>query len=418
MSVPVKSALAGFRVVELANERIAFAGKLLADMGADVILVEPPAGDPARGYPPFLDDVPGPERSLWWWHYNTSKRGVTLDLEQPDDGERFKTLVGGADVVLESEPRGRLAALGLDYDDLQSIRPELIFVSMTPYGRGGSDAPTTDLTLLAGGGPAWSCGYDDHALPPVRGGGGQGYHTACHFAAMSALTALFWRLSSGQGQFIDVSMHQAQNVTTEAASYSWLVARQTVQRQTGRHAAAVPTGDTQMLCQDGRWVNTGVPPRSPADYGAILGWVRELGLEDGFPEAIFLEMGANLEKPLTYDRIGVDDEATAIFMAGREALALIAANVSAYDYFIGCQRRGVAVGVIYSPEEAFEDGHFRARGFQVPVEHEDLGRTFRYPGAPYRLTASPWRIQRRAPKLGEHNDEVLGDITKASADSD
>jgi len=402
------TALTGLRVIELANERIAFAGKLLADMGADVILVEPPGGDPARHYPPFAGDQPGPERSLWWWHYNTSKRGVTLDLDAAKDRRRFKNLIAGADLVLESEPRGRLAALGLDYDDLKTVRPELIFVSMTPYGREGSDVPATDLTLLAGGGPAWSCGYDDHALPPIRGGGGQGYHTACHFAAMSALTALFWRLTSGRGQFIDVSMHQAQNVTTEAGSYSWLVARQTVQRQTGRHAAVVMTGKTQMRCADGRWVNTGVPPRSPADYAAILGWVRELGLDADFPEAIFLEMGANLEKPLTYDRIGVDEEATAIFMAGREALALIAGNVSAYDYFIGCQRRGVAVGVIYSPEEAFEDEHFKARGFQVPVEHADLCRTFRYPGAPYRMTASPWRIARRAPKLGEHNDEVLG----------
>ncbi len=402
------TALTGFRVVELANERIAFAGKLLADMGADVILVEPPGGDPARGYPPFLDDVPDPERSLWWWHYNTSKRGVTLDLEQAEDRAQFEVLVAGADVLLEAEPRGRLAALGLDHDDLKKAHPELIFVSVTPYGRGGSDAPATDLTLLAGAGPAWSCGYDDHALPPIRGGGGQGYHTACHFAAMSALTALYWRLSSGEGQFIDVSMHQASNVTTEAGSYSWLVAQQTVQRQTGRHAAAVPTGDTQMLCKDGRWVNTGVPPRAPADYGAILGWVRELGLEPDFPEAIFLEMGAGMDKPLTYDRIGVDEEVTAIFMAGREALALIAAHVSAYDYFIGCQRRGVAVGVIYSPEEAFEDAHFRARGFQTPVAHEDLGRTFRYPGAPYRMTASPWRISRRAPQLGEHNAELLG----------
>jgi len=408
------SALAGFRVIELANERIAFAGKLLADMGADVILVEPPGGDPARAFPPFLDDSPGPERSLWWWHYHTSKRGVTLNLDRPEDRRRLEALVGGADILLESEPRGRLAALSLDYDDLKAVRPELIFVSMTPFGRSGSDAPATDLTLLAGGGPAWSCGYDDHALPPVRGGGNQGYHTACHFAAMSALTALFWRLSSGEGQFIDVSMHQAQNVTTEAGSYSWLVARQTVQRQTGRHAAVVMTQETQMRCSDGRWVNTGVPPRAPADYAAILGWVRELGLEEGFPEAVFLEMGGAMEKPLTYDRIGVDDEATAIFMAGREALALIAANVSAAAFFVGCQRRGIAVGVIYAPEEAFEDEHFRARGFQVPVTHADLGRTFRYPGAPYRMTASPWRIARRAPKLGEHNDEVLGAAAEAT----
>ncbi|HXQ14179.1 MAG TPA: CoA transferase [Caulobacteraceae bacterium] len=404
------SALAGVRVVELASERIAFAGKLLADMGADVILVEPPGGDPARGYPPFLDDTPGPDRSLWWWHYHTSKRGVVIDLESAEGRARFKALMAETDVLLESEPAGRLARLGLDYDDLRQVRGDLIFVSMTPFGRGSrnDDAPVTDLTILAGAGPAWSCGYDDHALPPVRGGGGQGFHTACHFAALSALTALLYRASSGEGQFIDVSMHGASNVTTEAASYSWLVARQTVQRQTGRHAAAVPTQGTQMLCKDGRWVNTGVPPRSPAEFGYILGWLRELGLEEGFPDAIFLEIGAAMPKPITYDLIGVDAEATAIFSAGREALALIAENVSAYDYFIGFQRRGIAVGVIYSPEEAFEDEHFRARGFQTAVTHEDLGRSFRYPGAPYQLPASPWRISRRAPKLGEHDRDILG----------
>src|SRR5579872_2446901 len=190
------TALTGVRVIELASERIAFAGKLLADMGADVILVEPPGGDPARNYPPFLEDQPGPERSLWWWHYHTSKRGVVVDLESAEGRAQFKALAASADILLESEPDGRLAALGLDYQDLRQAREDLIFVSVTPFGRGSVNAaaPATDLTILAGAGPAWSCGYDDHALPPVRGGGNQGFHTACHFAVMSALTALFYRL--------------------------------------------------------------------------------------------------------------------------------------------------------------------------------------------------------------------------------
>ncbi len=406
------SALNGVRVLELASERVAFAGKLLADMGADVILIEPPGGDPSRGYPPFVDDRPDPEKSLWWWHYHTSKRGVVLDLEKAADRARFKALVAGADMVLESEPGTRLADLGLDYADLKAIREDLIHVSMTPYGRGSANAelPVTDLTIMAGAGPVWSCGYDDHSLPPVRGGGNQGYQTGCHFAVMSALTAYLYRLSSGAGQFIDVSLHKASNVTTEAGSYSWLVSKETVQRQTGRHAATIQTGDTQMRCKDGRWVNTGVPPRYPQEFGRMLEWVRELGLEEQFPEAIFLEMGAALEGQLNLSKIGVDDEITAIFAAGRAALMLIAENVNAYDFFIGCQTRGLAVGVIYSPEEAFEDEHFRARGFQVEVEHADLGRTFRYPGAPYKLPASPWAISRRAPKLGEHDAEILGPL--------
>ena len=408
------TALQGVRVLEISNERIAFAGKLLADMGADVILVEPPGGDPARRYPPFLDDQPGPDRSLWWWHYHTSKRGVVLDLELPADRERFRALVAQADVLIESEPGSRLAELGLDYADLRQLRDDLIHVSMTPYGResANAQAPVTDLTLLAGGGPAWSCGYDDHSLPPVRGGGNQGYHTGCHFAVMSALTALLYRATSGLGQFIDISMHQAANVTTEAGSYSWMVAQQTVQRQTGRHAATIQTGDTQMRCKDGRWVNTGVPPRYPHEFGRMLEWVRQLGLEEQFPEAIFLEMGAALEGQLNLSKIGVDDEITAIFAAGRAALMLIAENVSAYDFFIGCQTRGLAVGVIYSPEEAYEDPHFKARGFQVEVWHDELGRGVRYPGAPYKLPASPWAISRRAPRLGEHDAEVLGTVRR------
>jgi crotonobetainyl-CoA:carnitine CoA-transferase CaiB-like acyl-CoA transferase len=404
------SALKGIRVLELANERIAFAGKLLADMGADVILIEPPGGDPARRYPPFLDDEPGPERSLWWWHYHTSKRGVVLDLDRPEDRDRFKNLVAGADMLIESEAPGRLAALGLDYEDLRRVREDLIHVSMTPFGREGANAntPATDLTILAGGGPMWSCGYDDHSLPPVRGGGNQGYHTGCHYAVMSALTAVFYRAGSGAGQFIDVSMHGASNVTTESASYTWLVARQTVQRQTGRHADVVLTGETQALCKDGRWVNTGVPPRYPHEFAAMLAWIRELDLEEQFHDMVFLEMGAALEGMLNFAVVGVDQEVTAIFGAGREALMLIAQNVNAYDYFVGCQKRNLPAGAIYSPDEAFEDEQFRARGFQVEVAHDDLGRTFRYPGAPYKLPASPWRISSRAPKLGEHDEEILG----------
>jgi crotonobetainyl-CoA:carnitine CoA-transferase CaiB-like acyl-CoA transferase len=290
---------------------------------------------------------------------------------------------------------------------LRKIRPELIHISMTPFGRNSAnaDAPATDLTILAGGGPVWNCGYDDHTIPPVRGGGNQGYQTGCHYAVLSALTALVHRLSTGAGQFVDVSMHEAANVTTEAGSYIWLVAQQTVQRQTGRHAAPVPTSETQIQCADGVWVNTGMPPRSPTEFAALLEWIRTLGLEEQYPEAVFLEMG--ITTPVTLADIGVKEEATAIFAAARGALHLLAHTLPAYDFFIGCQNRGFAAGIVYAPEEAFEDAHFKARGFQVEVEHPEFGRSFRYPGAPYAMPASPWKISRRAPRLGEHNAELL-----------
>lgn len=405
------SALEGMRVVEIANERCAFAGKLLGDMGADVILVEAPAGEPSRNYPPFVDDEPGPNRSLYWWHYNTSKRSIVLDLENAEGRAVFEKLMATADVLIESEPPGRLATLDLDYASLIRVKPDLIHVSMTPFGSATSrrDEPATDLTILAGGGPVWSCGYDDHSIPPIRGGGNQGYQTGCHYAVMSALTAIFHHGVTGEGQFVDVSMHAAANITTEMSSYFYLVAGQTVVRQTGRHAMPMQTMPVQILCKDGRYATTGMPPRTPAGFGELYDWLDELSLVSELPEAIFLD-NARHRKSIGFAEIGVDDEVTAIFSAAREAISLICANLSVDDFFNGAQKLGITVGAVLSPEEAYEDPHFVERGFQVEVEHPELGRRVRYPGAPYKLPASPWRISRRAPKLGEHAAEIFGEL--------
>jgi crotonobetainyl-CoA:carnitine CoA-transferase CaiB-like acyl-CoA transferase len=404
-------ALHALRVIELANEKCAWAGKLLADMGADVILVEPPGGDASRNYGPFLGDQPGPNRSLYWWHHHTSKRGVVVDWRTDAGRERLRKLIARADVLLEAEAPDALAALGLDYPDLSRGKPGLIHCSITPFGRNGprKHELATDLTVLAAGGPVWMNGYDDHSLPPVRGLGNQGWATGCHYAVMSILTALLYRGVSGEGQHIDVSLHAAANVTTEVGSYGWLVAKQTAQRQTGRHAGSQPTLPSQMKCADGRYVNTGVPPRKPAEFAKLLAWLRSLGLEERFPEAVFLQMGAE-RQTIDLSKIGQDQELTAIFGAGREAMNFIASQISAYDFFLGAQRAGLAVGAIFSPEEAYEDEHFKARGFQVEVHHPEHGRSFRYPGAPYAMQKGAWRISRRAPRLGEHTEEVMREI--------
>ena len=122
------------RVVELASEHGAFAGKILADLGAEVIVVEPPGGHASRRFEPFLDDVAGPERSLWWWYYNTGKLSVVLDLDHPVGADLFGSLVATSDIVLEGEAPGRLAELRLDYEG-RARAPQLVWVSITPFGR-------------------------------------------------------------------------------------------------------------------------------------------------------------------------------------------------------------------------------------------------------------------------------------------
>ncbi|MCU1375902.1 MAG: Carnitine dehydratase, partial [Actinomycetia bacterium] len=348
-------ALDGVRVVELASAHAALAGKLLGDLGADVTVVEPPGGHSSRAFGPFLDDQPGPEHSLWWWYYNTSKRGVTLDLTSDEGRQSFRDLVAGADIVIEGEPDGHLGGLGLDHEDLRELAPGLIWVSVTPYGRGRNDParPMTDLTLHAGAGLAWMSGYDDHSLPPVRGGGNQGFHIAAVNAALGALTALLHRDETGVGQHVDVSMHAAVNVTTESGTMFWLVSGDTCTRQTGRHAAPFSTQPVQILAGDGRYVTTGFPPNTQAHYEGVLRWLDELGLRDEFPEAFFLEMA--VARGGVDARDMADPEVGAIFTAGREALAFIASKIPAFDFFIGSLQLGLQCGAILSPEEVLED---------------------------------------------------------------
>jgi crotonobetainyl-CoA:carnitine CoA-transferase CaiB-like acyl-CoA transferase len=407
--------LEGLRVVELASERAAYAGKLLADLGADVVVVEPPGGHATRRYGPFAGGAADPDRSLWWWHYNTSKRSVVLDPESERGAAALRALIATADVVLEGEDPGRLEALGLDHPALRADRPELIWVSVSPFGRACADlhAPMTDLTVLAAGGVVWNCGYDDHAKPPVRPGGEQSHHIAGVFAACGTLVAVLHRDTSGRGQHVDVSEVAAANVTTESGSMMWLVAQTTIARQTGRHAAPMQTLPVQVLATDGRYVSTGFPPHSAHDFQRVVAWLEELGLDEEYPETFFLRMGVERGGVRHFDLAGEDAEAIAIYAAGREALAFIASRVTAKEFFLGAQGRDLQCGVVYAPEEAIRDEHFVARGFPTVVHHPELDRDVVYPGGFFKDDEGHWKIRRRPPLVGEHTDEVLAAILES-----
>ena len=397
--------LDGLRVVELTSQRCTLAGKLLADMGADVIVVEPPGGSPMRGHEPFAGDQPDPEGALWWWHYNTSKRSVVVDLDSAAGAADFRRLVSTADAVIEAEPLGRLDALGLDWGQLGGPATDaggrnqrLIWVSITHNGRDRPDPPATDLTVLAEGGPVWSCGYDDHTIPPVRGGGNQGLHMASQYAVVTLMAALMWREHSGRGQLIEVSMLAAANATCEFATYFWLNQQIDVQRQTGRHALPQISEPTQVQCADGRWLNTGVPPRRGPEFAALATWVTELGLMEECPYAELLRLGESYEQ-IDILHLDADPLGAEVFGAGRDTVNFLAERLGAHELFVGLQSIGLACGIVYSPEEMLADEHFVTRGFPVEIDHD--GTAVTYPGAPYKFSATPWHAT-RAPRLGEH----------------
>ena len=394
------SVLNAIHVLEIGSDLGAWCGKLLADMGATVTKIEPLSGDPMRSYPPFYKDIPNKNSSLYFWHYNTNKRSVTLDLDMEEGRELFRRLISKTDVVIDSLPPGQLTNYDLGYTSLSKINSAIILASLSPFGQSlpYSDYQATDLTALAFGGSAWSCGYDDHELPPVRCGGNQAYHTVSHFAAMGIMTALIHRQFSGEGQFIDVNMHAAQNVTTEGGAYNWLIAQETVQRQTGRHASVAPTPPTQIKCRDDKYVNIGFPARTEEQWFQLLAWLDDHDLVGNLSDY--------LTPPNREAIVRRDPDAIKHMHLVMQAVEKLCQTSNAKDIFAKAQELGFQWGVVYAPDEAMEDEHFLARNMRIEVSHPEQERFFAYPGSPYKFELTPWNIKRRPPLLGEDNDTV------------
>jgi len=404
MSIPEKSPdnlsgpLAGLRVLELADEKGQFCGKLLADHDADVIKIEPPGGCGVRRVGPFLGDVPHPDRSLTFWYYNTSKRGITLDLERAEGARLFRRLAAGADVILETWAPGRLIELGLGYEALSKDNPGLIVCSLTPFGQTGPwrDYKSSDLVHMAAGGEMASCGYDEEDVPgapPIAPGGGNAWHMGGHYAYMAIMAALVHRTVSGEGQYIDASIHEACALTTESAIANYVYRGETLKRHTGRHHSPGPAPRTQFRAKDGRYVTALVSGRLNPGY------MKEL--------AAFLGvygMAADLDDPKYQDPKVIEASTSHII---DQVVANFIASLPAEEVYHAAQERGFTWAAVRAAEDLVEDAHLADRGFWKTVDHPELGRSFVYPGEAAIFNGSPWRISCRAPLVGEHNVEIL-----------
>ena len=350
---------------------------------------------------PFLDDIPGPNRSLSFWHYNTSKRGVTLDLESGEGKGLFRRLASTADIVLETFKPGYLASLDLEYEALSATNRKLIMCSLTPFGQSGPwrDYLSSDLLHMAAGGQMASSGYDDSDVPdapPIAPGGGNAWHTGAHYAYMAIMAALVHRTATGEGQYIDASVHDACALSTESAVASYIYRDEVVIRQTGRHHSASPTPRAQYRAKDGKYVNalTGGGRLDPASVRRLAEWFDSHGLAGDL-------MNERYQDP---DVI----KANAHHIV-EEVIANFIANRTADEVYHEAQERDYPWGAVRAPDELLSDGHLEDRGFWTEVEHPELDRTFVYPGSGAIFNGSPWQISRRAPLVGEHNGEIFGE---------
>jgi benzylsuccinate CoA-transferase BbsE subunit len=384
---PSPGALAGRRVLELGDEKGMYAGKLLADLGADVIRVERPGGDPARDLPPFLGGAPAPGTSLPYHYWNAGKRAVSLELADPRGRELFLRLAARADVVLESLPPGGLDALGLGFGALRATRPELVLVSLSGFGRRGprSGFATSDLVAAALGGLLHVTGEPED--PPVRLAGMQAYAAGSLVAAAGALVALLHAARSGRGQHVDVSLQQAAASLGHICGVpKWLDDGVVPRRAGAALFASVPSG--AYACRDGLAY---LMVNRPAHWTALARWVAEA---TGVGEILDPMFEGPSSARLPYREL-VD------LWVGE-----LAARFDVADFCRVGQERHLAVTPLQGAAAVAHDPQLAARGFFVEAPLPGA-RGVPMAGAPYQLSATPWRPPGPPPAPGEHNAELL-----------
>lgn len=394
MSLPPSSVgpLHGLRVIELSSAKGAYCGKLLADMGADVVLIEPPGGDPSRRRPPFPSGTIRPEPpaepdGLFFLYSNTNKRSLCLDLEQELGQQTFERLVAGSDLVLSGHCPAELERLGLNAARFLRLNPHLVFTAITDFGLTGPGAnwKGSDLVINALSGAMNCTGFAQD--PPVQLAAQPAYAMASVTAAAASLTALRHAVRCGEGQLVDVSALEAMTAVTSICGIGrWKEDGVVAHRYGTGLFAAVPSGAYH--CRNGLAY---VIVNRPAHWKALASWISEKTGNREVLDAMF-------------------DGPSSSRQPYRELLDVFIADLAAcYDveeFYQEGQRRHLAVTPVRTAEQLCSDAHLESRGFFCRPTDEPAA-PLRYPGAYAELAKTPWMLRTSAPRCGQHNAEVL-----------
>ncbi|MDE2684750.1 MAG: CoA transferase [Chloroflexota bacterium] len=390
--------LSGYRALDLAGPMGVYCGKLMADMGADVIKVEPPGGDPMRDVGPFIGGQPGPGRSLYWLHFNTNKRSITLDISTPEGAATLRKLALASDVLLETGPPGYMDSLGpgyggLGYESLAAESPELVYASITPFGQTGPyrDYKASDLVGFAMGGYMYVTGWPD--APPNKLWGSQAYHTASNRAYIAILLALYHRMMTGQGQYIDVSMHEAVAATTEHVNTTYNYTGESAVRCGFRHGGQFVA---TWRCKDGY---ASITTNTRAAWDDLRAWMERDGMAGDLMDAQY------------NDHFVLRGEHSAHIEELVQAWALLHTRQEITEFG---QSNHHPWGPAATADEILGNEQLWGRGYFTEVVSPD-GPSLVYPGDPYRLSEFPLPVRRAAPAPGEDNVEVLSGILGLSA---
>ena len=381
MNINDGTLLSGCRVLDLAGPLGFHCVKLLADMGADVVKVEPPAGDEAREVPPFKDDLPHPEKSLYFLHYNTNKRGITLNLESPDGRNMLLELARSADVVVDTHRPGMLEELGVGFPQLSSVNSRLILTNITPFGQTGPwrDYKATDIAGMALSNLMVLTG--EPGQPPLQAPGEIAYGMASTYGALGIAVALYDREESGKGQEIDVSMHEcaAHIAGYFIPNYAYTGAKASRLSRRGEETDLYDPYPTK-----NGYVRIFIIPVE--QWRRLVDWM-------GRPEAI---AGPEFEK-MAYRR-----EHPEIVM---KVITDFCKRHTKEELYDEGQKRRISVTPINTAREFMESAHTKAREIFVNMEHPVVGKYLQFGPVPG-FSETPGRVSRTAPLLGQHNEEI------------
>lgn len=392
------SLLKSFRILDLTDHKGHFCGKIMADMGAEVIKVERPGGDPDRHIGPFFENAPDPEKSLHWFAYNLNKKGITLNLETADGKAIFEKLVKSADAVIESYPVGYLEKLGLGYAALRSINPRIIMTSITPFGQTGpySEYKGTDLICMAMGGLAYITG--DAQGSPVRVSFAQSYLLASAEAAAASMMAYYHREKTGNGQYIDVSIQASVAGKLSNAVPTWELNGNIIKRQ-GRYMVGRGAKLKMQLlwrCKDGHVTFALMGGKLGAKSNQkVAQWIVDDGsAPDFFKEIDWAALDIAKQSQVEQDRL--EGVVAGFFAKHTKAELYKMAN---------------ADGVLLCPQSSMKDiaenEQLQDRQFWMEVDHPQLNSTITYPGPFLKATATAITAKQKAPQIGEHNEQIF-----------
>ena len=410
-------ALDGLRVLEFTDELGSYAGRLLADLGAEVIKIEPPGGGRERHTPPFYRTVvPGPDTSLAFWVHNTSKKSVVLDLTTGEGRVRALALALTADVILEDNAVGYMAAQGLGYASLHAEKPALVYTSVTGFGQTGPHAQYaySDIVGQAMAGVMTLAG--EPVDPPNMIYGNQANVSASIQAAQATLLAVLHADATGEGQLVDVSAQEAQSMNQETAMQQWDLQKMNRKRQGERGFLPVPLpGAGVYATRDGHVVCFVLAPGG-APFSELVNWMREKGMAGDLDDEPYRGVCDNLNMPFLTGLMREPEKAMAVLPALMHINAVLTAffaTLTANEAYMEGQNRLLLHGIVSTPRSLAENGQLRSREWFRQLEFDYLNAVLEFPGAPYRLSETPVRIS-RPPRLGEHTDGVLASLAERS----